>query len=233
MPSSVKKNISIFVFCIIGVLFFTCKKDKVIAPADLGYSYYPSNIGHWVLYDVDSTYYDNFYHTEKHYHFQIKELIESTFSDNQNRPTQRIERYEKNDTISFYLKNVWASNLTSSTAEKVEGNIRYVKLVFPIVEGQTWNGNAYNSLGFQNYEYNNTFTPYTVNGVTYDSTVTVIQNVDSNLIYVNNMFEVYAKNIGMIYKRYDTIQKFMPPNIYPDSIIAGVKCTYKIISFGN
>jgi hypothetical protein len=232
-------NILIFPLFITAFFFVSCKRETY-TPVDIGYKYFPVNIGHWVTYEVDSTVWDGFYpvgnpqHIRK-YHFQITELIQSTFLDNQNRPTQRIERYEKNDTLPTFLKNVWVANLTSVTAEKVEGNVRYIKLVFPIDAGQAWNGNAFNTLIPMNYQYDNVFEPYTVNGVTFDSTVTVIQDIDSNLINVKNMFEVYAKNVGMIFKQFDTLlyQPQQPTNPYPDSIVAGVKCTYKIISYGN
>jgi hypothetical protein len=234
----IKGFISILILPLFITIFFliSCKRETV-APIDIGYKYFPVNIGHSVTYEVDSTVWDDFYpvgspqHVRK-FHFQITELIESTFLDNQNRPTQRIERYEKDDTFPTFLKNVWSSNLTSITAEKIEGNIRYIKLSFPIAEGKTWNGNAFNILSPMDYQYNNTYKSFTVNGFTFDSTITVIQDVDSNKINVKNMFEVYAKNIGMVYKQFDTVL-YQPGSPYPDSIVAGVKCTYKIISFGN
>ena len=231
---NITKNITFIIIALMVVVvsIYSCKKRETIKPVDVGYCYYPYNVGHWIKYDVDSTYYDGFTHTVRKYHFKLNEEIESTFLDNQNRPTQRLERYVQiSDTTSWYLRNVWTSNLTASTAEKVEDNIRYVKLIFPIIESQTWNGNAYNTLGELDYTYNNTYKPFTVNGMTFDSTITVIQNVDSNLIYVKYMIEVYAKNVGLIYKRYEDIQK--QPDYQIDSIIGGLDYTYRITSFGN
>ena len=82
------------------------------------------------------------------------------------------------------------------------------------------------------YQYNNAFQPYTINGLSFDSTVNVIQDNDSNLVYVINESEMYAKNVGMIYKRFRSVGKF-PSISYPDSVIGGVDYTYKIISYGN
>src|ERR1051326_1610852 len=63
----------------------SCKKD---APApDLGYGYAPINVGHWVIYQIDSTAEDDQTVGRKTYQFQIKEVIESIFTDNQGRPT--------------------------------------------------------------------------------------------------------------------------------------------------
>lgn len=224
-------RVSLFLLIICSVsLIVSCKQEDE-NPIDVGYNYFPDNPGHMVLYNVDSTYWDDFTHTKRFSHCLIKELVESTYLDNQNRPTQRIERYRQHDTLPFYLKDVWASTLTASTAEKVEENLTYIKLIIPVVHGQSWNGNALNILGEQDYEFDNVNEPYTVDGVTYDSTVTVIQNIDSNLIFVKKQFEVYAKNVGLIYRRYRDIQKY--PNPLHDSIVSGVDYSYKIISFSN
>jgi hypothetical protein len=161
--------------------------------------------------------------------------LESTYLDGQGRPTQRIERYRQVDTLPFYLKDVWASTLTSSTAEKVEENVTFVKLIFPVVNGHTWNGNALNNINSidpqPDYEFDNVNEPFTVDGVTFDSTVTVIQNIDSNLIFVKKQFEVYAKNAGLIYRRFRDVEK--NPNPLHDTIVSGVDYSYKIISYGN
>ncbi|NTW33300.1 MAG: hypothetical protein HGB12_11880 [Bacteroidetes bacterium] len=227
----VRKKIILFlvIFCT-GLCFFSCKHEDV-PPLDVGYEYFPSNTGHWVLYQVDSTYYDDYTHQVKEYHFFMKEIIESTYLDNENRPTQRIERYKQIDTLPFILQDVWYSNLTSSTAEKVEENIRYVKLQFPINEGEIWNGNVFNNLDELNYKYENVYELYTVNGVTYNPTVTVIQKMVNYLTEESNMTEVYAKNIGLIYKKFKDVKKYPAPGL--DSIIGGVDYTYKIISYGN
>jgi hypothetical protein len=219
-----------FIICFLLPLILSCKKTKV-DPVDVGYCYYPANIGHWVLYDVDSTFYNNFTHTVVISHFQIKEYIESTYADNQNRPTERIERYKIRDSLPYYLKDVWTSTLTPSTAERVEENIRYVKLVFPIEDGKTWNGNAFNYLDPQDYNYVNIFKPYSIKGITFDSTVTVIQTIDSNLVGARLKMEVYANNVGLIYKRYRDVKK--QPNPLHDSIISGVDYSMRIVTFGN
>jgi hypothetical protein len=205
-------------------------KHETVTPVDLSHGYYPTNIGHWVTYEVDSTYYNDFTDSTEIYHYYIKELNESSYLDNQNRPTIRLERYKNSDS-TWHICNVWVSNRTTTTAEKVEENIRYIKLIFPIVDGQEWNGNSYNTKGDQEYKYTNVFKPYTVNGITFDSTVTVIQAKDSGLLEIHNQMEVYAKNVGLIYKRYKSVRMDFP--VHPTVIDSGKVYSYKIISYGN
>lgn len=222
-----RKNNILFILFIFPVIIFSCKKETE-NPVDVGYEYFPVNVGHWVTYQVDSTYYDDFTDSVRVYHYKIKEFIESTFLDNQNRETQRIERYKQiSDTTSWYINNVWAMNLTPSTAEKVEEDYRYIKLVFPVKNGKTWNGNAYNVKDEQEYEFDDIDKPYTVNGLTFDSTVTVIQENELNMIQENYQVEVFAKHVGLIYKRYKSV------SLDNGKITKGCNYSYKIISYGN
>lgn len=67
------------------------------------------------------------------------------------------------------LKRCWASNKTVTAAEKVEENVRFVKLAFPVKDEQVWNGNAQNTLDGWNYSYQFFDRPRTVGGITFDS----------------------------------------------------------------
>lgn len=135
------------------VLFSSCKKETG-EPVDMGYTYFPANTGHWVIYDVDSLHYNDFTATIDSFHFQLKEYTESVFMDNSVRKSQRLERYIRlADTVAWTIRDVWYETLTVSCAERVEENIRLVKLIFPIRESHEWDGNTYNTLDAQTYKY--------------------------------------------------------------------------------
>lgn len=197
-------TISFIVPCLLS-----CKKDKDLPPAYLGYEYFPFDTGHYVVYDVQKITWDDFYEPPlvDTQHYEVKEVSESFFTDNEGRKTLRIERYKKeHDTASWQLIDVWMSNRTNSTAEKIEENTRYVKLVFPIKYGQFWDGNSYNILEEQTYEYQDIFQPYSIDTISFDSTVTVLQNDEFTLISNKYAQEVYARNIGMVYKRFIDVE---------------------------
>ncbi|MDD5570222.1 MAG: hypothetical protein PHD97_03605 [Bacteroidales bacterium] len=227
-----KKLLTILLLLIITII--SCKKDKPDTPVDLGYSYLPNNIGHWVIYQVDSTVWDgNFIppHIDT-FHYKIKEYVESTFSDNSGRTTQRLERYIKLcDACNWEIKDVWYLNLTPSTAEKIEENERFIKLIFPVKLNAIWKGNAYNTWADWDYEYVSVNEPAQINSLSFDSTLTVMQNHDSTLIYSDYSVESYAKNVGMIYKNFYHFD--LDPASSTTSIKNGVQYSYKVISWGN
>jgi len=213
------------------LLCFSCKKEKFATPVDFGYSYIPVNVGHWVIYDVDSAATDVFIKKTNRYHYQIKEYFESVFKDNQDRNTLRIERYKRdNENQQWQIIDVWYANKTTRTYEKVEENIRFIRLTFPVLFGTQWNGNSFTEYPPQNYSYNSVDEPSILNGVKFDSTLTVMQQQkDSSLVSGDYAYEKYARNIGLIYKRF---YQFRKTSVYGDTS-KYIDYTYIIKEFGN
>lgn len=223
----IKRNLYL-VLCVMMGGVYSCKKD-VAPPVDVGYDYFPINVGHWIIYDVVSIEHDAPVNKHDTSLFQIKEVIESTFLDNENREAQRIERYiRSNSTLPWVIKDVWFSNLTTATAEKVEENARFIKLTFPISLGKTWDGNNFNSQDIWNYEYTEVDVSYTINNLSFDSTVTVLQIDEENLIEKNYALEIYAKDVGMIYKELILLETEVD-----GTITIGSELTMKLGSYGD
>ncbi len=220
------------------VVFLSCKKDNSVPEKiDLGYNYFPIKIGQSLVYDVDSVAYlqpsgDTI--IEK---FRIKESIESLYKDNQNRDTYKLVRYKKKyqvgvsyDQMDWILQDVWSVNLTTKTVEINEENQRFIKLIFPVEKNSTWNGNAQNSIGEWEYKYTDVHQPLSLNGLQYDSTLTVTQYKESTAIYYKNYTEQYAKGVGMIYKEVsDYTFKVVNGILFPGKISEGVIYKMKLV----
>ena len=96
---------------------------------DLGYNYFPADIGVWVVYDVDSIVYNDFTDSVETYNYQIKEIVESAFIDGEGRETRRLERYIRlTDTLPWSINDVWFANRTASRAAKNAGTASKVVL---------------------------------------------------------------------------------------------------------
>lgn len=188
-----------YIFLLISI--FSCRKDSERI-SDYGFSYFPSNIGHELVYDVDSIAKDDFTNHIDTFHFQIKEVIESVFTDNEGRPTLRLERYKRLESSDpWIIYKIWTANLVASAVEKKEDNVIYVKLAFPLASKKKWNGNAKNDNGERFYEYTSVNVPESLNNFAFDSALTVLQN-DEDIAYYKKDFstEKYAIGVGMIYK---------------------------------
>ncbi len=198
------KTIQLTCLLLTALLFLpmsSCKKD---APVDhfSGYSYFPLQVGHTLIYQVDSIVKNEFnLGVIDTFRFQIKEVVESFFTDMEGRQTARLERYKRaNPAEPWIIYKVWTANLLSNRAEKKEDNITYIKLVFPPRLNLRWNGNAYNELEEQDYVITSIHTPEVVNGLAFDSVLTVLQADEDNIVFKKYELEKYAAGAGLVYK---------------------------------
>ncbi len=198
----------IFSFLLLTLLITSCKKkqeEEILV--DLGQDYFPVKVGNYIVYDVDSVAYSLLLHDTIISKYRIKEEIDTLFEDNSGRQTIRLVRYKKNfsatipyDQMSWKVQDVWMANKTNTTAEVVEENVRFIKLIFPVANAKTWNGNAQNTQPEWKYKYENTDAPLTINKLNFDKTVKVTQRFSSSLIHYQSYVEKYARGVGMIYK---------------------------------
>jgi hypothetical protein len=220
-----------------GALLLTgCeKKTETFETASIQ-DYFPLQVGRTYIYRVDSTVAATFGASLLTHSYQAKDSIEGTFNDNQGRLSYRIFRYIRDvaGTQPWVYSTTFVATSTGKTLEYVDNNLRFVKLQLPIKEGTSWYGNAFIDTHNQNfayldksngwdYNYQNVDQPYSVVNKTYDSTITVAQIDDTSPsgpfnpaldVQVRTLgVEVYAKNIGLIYKEllYWNWQKNPPP----------------------
>ena len=178
--------------------FFGCNKSNNES-VKYYYNYFPLEVDGWVEYDVVDIIHSELGSDTAEY--QLKEIAAEEFLDNEGRLTYRIERYWRDDSnANWSVKDVWYSNITRTTAEKVEENMRFTKLIFPINISKYWDGNAYNNLEEWEYYYDSLHKPKLINNLSFDSTITVIQRDNENVVEYEKVKEIYAVDIGLIYK---------------------------------
>lgn len=217
--------ITLFLF---SIFHFACKNEKGVAP-DLGYNFYPTNIGHYIEYEVDSIVYNDFTNTIDTTSYLLKEIIESEFENAAEIPSFKIVRYKRqNENSDWILSDVWFGMKNKTEIVRAEENIRFVKMIFPVKNGSRWNGNKYNTLEPQNYEYKNKDMNFTINSTNFDSTVIVKQLENLNLIEQQEFKEVYARNIGLIYKEMIDVKTEIN-----GTIKSGYRYYQKIKSYGK
>jgi len=211
-------------------IFSSCKNDSTVEPADLSHYYFPYEQGLWIHYDVDSTVWDDFTSDSAIYNYQIKEYVESYFIDDEGNDAMRLERhFRDSDTIEWSISDIWFMNIKTTSAEKVEENVRFVKLIFPVKKNKSWDGNIYNYLPEQNYKYEETHIPYAINTIELDSVVIVRQANETSLVNEIQKYEVYAKDIGMVEKYSLDVEK----DIITQTIVKGTEYHYKIRAYGK
>ncbi len=207
-----------------GALVTGCNKDDNEEPIDLGYDFFPNNIGTFIEYEVDSLNHDLVNDTT---HFFLREVLVEEFVDNEGQLAVRVERYKRTSSNDDWtISDVWVQKRTTTTAERVEENLRFVRLAFPINQQQSWNGNAYNTLGAWEHSYQNVYETQMYNGLVFHNTITVMQVDNVNLIDQEQATEVYARDIGLIYKKFVDLS-------FQFGTVTGIEMTMSVTNYGT
>lgn len=203
---------------------FACNENTVAENLTLekGFDYYPLEIGKYITYQLDSIVYrgqsgstcDFIQDTASHF---LREEIVDIYEDNTGVVNHILERYTSQSVDGpWQVRDVWNIKKTETQVERVEENLRFIKLVFPVREQVAWNGNTFfqdttivlggETIDFykhwsDQYEYESVDVMEEINGISFDSVLTVIQSEPSeNKINHRVSIEKYAKGIGLIYK---------------------------------
>jgi hypothetical protein len=185
-----------------------CSKKEVPNYSGLlGLDYYPLEAGKYIIYQVDSTVFTEIPKDTINYAYQVKEKIADSYIDEKGMNAIRLERYVKwfnpnvsYDQLAWKIKDVWVIRASDKQIEVQESNVRFVKLIFPIQEKATWNGNAANTLGQQAYIYDSIENPEVINQLYLDKVLKVKQLDNVNLIEGHLASEKFAKGIGLVAK---------------------------------
>ncbi len=207
-------RISILIFAL--ALLAACKTEPDDFDRDFGYDYYPLEIGQFLTYRMDSTIYDP---TGDSLVSQstsfLKEIVVDSFTDLTGSTVFRIEQYQRAvDSLPWSIKKVVTASVTDNQAQRVEDNLRFIKLTFPVRENVSWDGNVFFDSGtkvtvagetlemFKSWSYRilQAGQPETIGGDSFPDVVT-IQNADSeNLIELRQAHEKYARDVGLVYR---------------------------------
>ena len=84
--------------------------------------------------------------------------------------------------------------------ERTEENIKYRRLVFPVRNDLSWNGNATNIADEWIYQYSEVNIPLNIGNLDFDSTLIVNQQDENTTLIYDYFQEIYAAGIGLVYK---------------------------------
>ena len=190
----------IFIFFVLAVISCENNNNTEIQKDLYGKQFFPLKVGNALIYKITHINVDapsEIYDTTIYY---LKEIVESYYIDNESDTAYRIERYTSPDKNKWTINQVWSAKLTTLTAEKVEGNQRFVKLRFPVAVNKQWDGNLFNNLDAKTFTISDINFNYSIDNQQFEDCILVLQDSSLSLVNKNYECEIYAKDIGLIYK---------------------------------
>ncbi len=176
-----------------------CKKSNT--EPDFHYEYFALEEGSYVIYDVMSIVHDDgglIQHDTTY--SQLKTIWKGEYIDNEGRPARELWRYTRDSvTEPWVLQDVWTGVIDGIRAELIEENQRVVKLVFAPTLQKIWDANAYNQDEELECFYRDIHSDTSMNGISFDPTVTVEIKSKNSLIDSVHFYEVYSEDIGLVY----------------------------------
>ena len=214
---------------IVGLLMFSCKKEK--DKVDFHFDYFGIEEGRFIEYDVVQITHDLKLNKHDTLNYRLKTKIGDTVVDNSGRVANKFYRSFFDTLFQDYIvKDAWTIIIDDFRGELVEENQRIIKMIFAPTRFKEWNINSFtDTFPEQLAYYQDIHKPKVINGFSFDSTVTVEIDSTFNLVQYKRKYDVYAKGIGLVKKHFqDLIIKNFD---YKDSL-TGTELFYTIRGFG-
>ena len=201
------KCISRYVAVFLGIVLVlaSCDTDTLEPDASrLGFTFFPLEKGLYRVYDVEEIQYSVLSFDTTRY--QLKEQVVDSFPNQANDYTYVIHRFSRpGESAPWGLDSVWTARQTPIQAISTENNVSFVKLVFPVNEDVTWNGNALNTKEDDDYVIIDLFDVRTFNEQEF-RTVTVLQGDEEDLLVRDERKEIFGEHIGLVEKTFIKIE---------------------------
>ncbi|NRA11727.1 MAG: hypothetical protein HRT57_07220 [Crocinitomicaceae bacterium] len=209
-----------------AVIFTSCKQDP--AP-QFHYEYFGLKEGRYVIYDVVEVEHDDAIQVHETTTYQLKTVWGGEYIDNEGRSACEFRRYKRDTPADPWVySDLWTGVYDGIRAELIEENQRIVKLVFAPTLLKQWDANAYNMIGERDCYYRDIHEDTIMNNVKFDSTLVVEIDEFVSLIDTVRNYEIYAKDVGLIYKHYvDNHYQFTTTNV-----ILGTEIYYMYVEHG-
>jgi len=238
-----KHTLHLFIFA--AAIITSCSESTFEEGAtEPGYDYYPLAIGNEWIYEVDSTIYSDLGVTVFESSSFRKEEITDTIATDHYVLTQSSR---KSADSPWRVTAVHSIRLTDEQLYRTEFNRRFAKLVFPVRDGRSWDGNAsfddrvvVDVLGnqlrlYEGWMYEMSIVPEAVTVLDNSySDVIHIQQIDrEDAIVYSKSSERYAKGVGLISssQTYLTAPSVVSPDPWPDKVEQGLIIETRLVSY--
>lgn len=195
------------------VLLTACEPEFIPADdASIEMDFFPIDSFTTWEYRMDSIIYDNEGLTIDTSVSYRREQVLGSFMDIEGKVTYRLGIAKKSNLTDIYKEtDLWTFQLNENGLQRKEENLNFVKLLFPIVIGDFWDGNqfpenteiyvagdAIEAYRRWEYEYVDRLESFAVGAELYTDVIHVKQADNTNEIERRFSEEYYAKGVGLI-----------------------------------
>lgn len=218
-----------------SIFLSSCGSDESDNIPVLGFEYFPLQKGFYQIYDVEETVYSEVSLPEKEI-FQLLTEVADSFPNEKGTTTYVIRRSTRvNENAPWALLDTWSARMEEDELVINEGNIPFVKLAIPLKSGRTWDGNKYNTQKEDVYKVKAIEKSYEVNNRSFNNIVIIEQeHEDDPIVFTDLREEVYAEDVGLVYKEVTQLHYCTKEFCLNDQIIEyGIEYKQTIREYGR
>ena len=216
------------------LLAIGCNELMAPEPERLGYDYFPLVIGEFRIYEVEIINY-NLNGSIDTVVYQLKEIVADSSIIGEE-TSYHLDRYRRVDTLEpWVIDSVWSARLNTYQAIVVEHNIPIIKLSFPLAEDKRWDGNAMNTIEFDEFKIKNLGATYQINGINYANSLEMIKEEQIDPLKITSddyQLEVFSSGIGLIFRQ-EIYKKYCSNCPQEGKIEQGMVYEQKLLEIGR
>ncbi|UHG93041.1 hypothetical protein [Spirosoma oryzicola] len=194
----IKGRLYAFILLIFLGIGESCQQSSTVpVPADT--AYFPLQVGDYWIYQVTQNAYSSTNPVAERV-YQVQEKISSSYTQNGQVFFLMEESVKTSSQPDWQLTAIRTVYKNQSEVVRLENNVPVVKLLFPIAATTSWNTNIYNARPDTLLHYEDSGRSFTLDTRRFDNTISVVGANDSTLISQQKNRQVYASNVGLVYR---------------------------------
>ncbi len=223
----------------LAFLFQACEESEAPNIDSSGSGYYPLEVGNYWTYQMDQIDYLVLGNDTTSY--ELRELISDSLVSSSGEVTYLISRQLwEATTQQWQTDSIWSVRKNSRFVVVTENGRAFIKLVFPAVIGETWDGNAFNNQGFKSFNYEDVgvdeIESSLVGQDTIQSIKTVLSDLVSPIVGTDQRSEIYVNGVGLVQKDLYVINLCTDNTKCPDNFgdtLSGIFLSQVLIDYGK
>lgn len=183
------------------VVFMGCFENEPSKQAN-DQAYFPLQTGYYQVYSVVENIYTEV-NSPEFLTYELKTEVVDSFPNLGGGFTfviHRSTRPTENDAWEFL--DTWSARVNEFQAVLTEGNISFIQMTFPVFKNREWNGNELNILEEDLYRIERAGGSYQLDTeLAFNDVLVINQQDELNELLRDQREEVYALNVGLVYKK--------------------------------
>jgi len=196
--------------------------------------FFSLSVGDYFIYEIEEIQYSAF-NPPVSLEYELRVDVVDSFINSEESTSFVISRsIRPNENDPWIYEDTWSTYFNGQVSIVNEGNIAYAKLQLPLAVGSSWDGNKFNILPEDLYRIESLNEPFSVSPeVTFENCAVINQSDERNLLFIDERVEVYAFNIGLVYKESNVVEFNTSGGLPGTQIIGGYYWKQVLLEYGQ